>query len=425
MKKKIITGLISSYFILFYILTLNAQEVTVVNENLRKDAVKVFIDCQHCDMNYIREEIPYINYVRDVKEAEVYILETRQSTGSGGDSYTYTFLGQHKFNGMADTLVYNASPDDTDDKTREGRTKMLKMGLMRYVAKTPLAGEVEIIHNEGLKTEEVTDRWNYWVFEIETEPDFEFEESLMEFSLDNAVQAVKITPDWKLEFNFDQRFNRTRYNYEDSINIRDRKSWSQENLIVKSLSDHWSAGAQFSFGSSSYRNQKFRFDFYPSVEYNIYPYSESTHKQFRMLYGLGFSYNNYLDSTIYDKLNENLFEQQLRFAFMIQEKWGEVNISLNASAYLHDLKKNMIELDGFIRIRIIKGLSFQVSGSIGRIHNQLSLVKGDLDEAEILLQLQELATEYRIDGRLGLVYTFGSIYNNVVNPRFGDSSEHY
>ncbi|HUS86382.1 MAG TPA: hypothetical protein VMW76_03995 [Bacteroidales bacterium] len=423
--KKVMQNNLTILIGFFLIIDIAAQEKEDETTNIREGAVKIFIDCQHCDMNYIREEIPYANYVRDVSEAEVYILETSQSTGSGGESYTYTFLGQHRFKGMADTLVYNSSPDDMEDKTREGRTKMLKMGLMRYVAKTPLVSEVEINHSSRLETEEVIDRWNYWVFEIETEPDFEFEESLKEFSLDNAVQAVKITPDWKLEFDFDQSFNRTRYNYEDSTYERDRKSWSQENLIVKSLSDHWSAGAQFSIGSSSFSNHKFKFDFYPSVEYNIYPYSESTHRQFRMLYGLGFSSNNYLDSTIYDKLNENLFEQHLRFAYMIQEKWGEVNISLNSSVYLHDLKKNMIELDGFIRIRIIKGLSVQISGSVGRIHNQLSLVKGDLDEAEILLQLQELATEYRIDGRLGLVYTFGSIYNNIVNPRFGESSEHY
>jgi len=36
---------------------------------LRENAIKVFIDCDDCDINYIREEIPYINYVRDVKEA--------------------------------------------------------------------------------------------------------------------------------------------------------------------------------------------------------------------------------------------------------------------------------------------------------------------------------------------------------------------
>jgi len=53
------------------ILTL-AQEPQSKSDSLRKDAVKLFIDCFFCDMNYIRREIPYVNYVRDVNEAELY-----------------------------------------------------------------------------------------------------------------------------------------------------------------------------------------------------------------------------------------------------------------------------------------------------------------------------------------------------------------
>jgi hypothetical protein len=47
-------------------------------------------------------------------------------------------------------------------------------------------------------------------------------------------------------------------------------------------------------------------------------------------------------------------------------------------------------------------------------------VKGEASEADILLQLQELETSYHLEGELGLTYTFGSIYNNIVNPRFGN-----
>ena len=41
-----------------------------------------------------------------------------------------------------------------------------------------------------------------------------------------------------------------------------------------------------------------------------------------------------------------------------------------------------------------------------------------IDPSEVLLQLRELKTSYRYDISVGLSYTFGSIYNNVVNPRF-------
>ena len=52
------------------------------------------------------------------------------------------------------------------------------------------------------------------------------------------------------------------------------------------------------------------------------------------------------------------------------------------------------------------------------MRDQISLAKGELSEAEILLRLQEVATGYTYFGGVGLTYTFGSIYNNVVNPRF-------
>ena len=37
-------------------------------EELKKQAPKVYIDCRRCDMNYIKTEIPFVNYVRDRKE---------------------------------------------------------------------------------------------------------------------------------------------------------------------------------------------------------------------------------------------------------------------------------------------------------------------------------------------------------------------
>ena len=54
------------------------------------------------------------------------------------------------------------------------------------------------------------------------------------------------------------------------------------------------------------------------------------------------------------------------------------------------------------------------------IHDQLSLPKESVATEEILLQRQELATQYEYRLEAGFSYTFGEIYNNVVNPRFSD-----
>jgi hypothetical protein len=38
------------------------------------------------------------------------------------------------------------------------------------------------------------------------------------------------------------------------------------------------------------------------------------------------------------------------------------------------------------------------------------------------LRLRQLATSYTYFINLGLSYSFGSIFNNIVNPRFGGTS---
>jgi hypothetical protein len=296
---------------------------------------------------------------------------------------------------------------------------MLKMGLMRYVARTPIFKEVDISHT-GEVEEEVADRWNNWIFELETRPDFEIEEFISDISFRNSASAVKVTEDWKLEFDFDYNISREKFISDDTTYVADRNSQRFDNLIVRSINDHWSVGGQLDYLASTFSNYKLRVNIIPSVEYDIFPYSESTHRQLRILYGVGYSHNIYNDSTIYNKLEDLLFKHSLEMAYQVQEKWGSVNISLQASNYLHDFSKNRIELEGSIRIRLLKGLSFNIYGGVARIRDQLALGKEEISEAERLLELQELATGYSIDGGMGLTYTFGSIYNNVVNPRFGN-----
>jgi hypothetical protein len=376
-------------------------------------------------MNYTRQNIPYVNYVRDVKEAQVYILVTGQDAGSGGTQYTITFQGQSIFKGMNDTLVYTSNPDETSTIIREKKTNLMKMGLMRFVARTPVFSEITIIHNPDLEQEEVVDRWNNWVFELSTEPVFQSEETNKQLELRNSINISKVTEDIKLQIELDHFYNREKFiEYANTDSSETETYITSErvmnNLFVKSLTDHWSAGLNWRLGSSTRENYQFATEFLPSVEYDIYPYSESTHRQLRILYGIGFQFNNYFDTTIYNKTKETLYKQTLNIAYQVQKKWGSINLSLMGSNYLHDFSKNRLELMAEVSLRIFKGLSLQIDGGVAYINDQLNLRKGDVSEAERLLKLTELATNYRFVGGIELTYTFGSIYNNVVNPRFGN-----
>ncbi|MBE0668632.1 MAG: hypothetical protein IH593_13310 [Bacteroidales bacterium] len=403
----------------------NAQEQPLVQDSVRKNAAKVFIDCRSCDMSYTRQEIPWVNYVRDVREAEVYVLVTTQRTGSGGAQYTYKFQGMKRFNGMNDTLTFTSNPDETNTEMREMRTNLLKAGLLRYAVRTPVIKEITISHNSGMEQEEIVDNWNYWVFELQTSPRFNSEESYQRIQLNNSINISKVTPDIKLEIEVDQSYNRQRFieGEEDTTYVRSSKRLN--NLFVKSLGEHWSAGIRWDISSSTSQNYIFNNMFLPSVEFDLFPYSEATHRQLRFLYSLGYQYSHYTDSTIYNKMYEHLFLQQARIAYQIQEKWGSVNLSFIASNYLHDLSKSMVQLNASLRVRIIKGLSLSLNGGVAYINDQMNLAKGELSEADRLLRLKEQATSYNIQGGVSVTYTFGSIYNNVVNPRFGGGGYNY
>lgn len=156
----------------------------------------------------------------------------------------------------------------------------------------------------------------------------------------------------------------------------------------------------------------------PAVEYNIFPYDKSSVKQFTFLFETGYQYNDYTDSTIYDKLEENLAISQLSIAYKVNKKWGSINTSLSGSDYWHDLTKYNIDLYSSLNIRILKGFSVRLSGGASLIRNQLSLRKEGASYEEILLRQQQVSTNYNFWMSAGLSYTFGSIYNNVVNPRF-------
>jgi len=420
MNNRTILTVAKIFILLFLSNSVSGQDVDPDSSVQREDGLRIFIDCARCDMNFIRDEIPYVNYVRDVKEAQLYVLETREQTGSGGNRYTYAFVGQQDFSGLNDTLVYSSRPDDSRDYQRIWRTQMLKMGLMPYVAKTPLYSEVLINPTDRVEQQVVVDNWNNWVFELQAEPQFEGEESFKELSLRSSVSAMKITHEWKLEFDFDHRYTRTKYTYDDTVNTNYKSYQGLDILVVKSIGEHWSAGLRSELLSSSYNNTNLSIDFLPSVEYNIFPYSKATHRQLRFLYGIGPSYRIYDDTTIYNQTEELLWKQQLQVAYQVQEKWGSINVSLEGSNFFHDFTKNRIELNGYVSIRILKGLSVRLGGAAARINDQVSLVKGEASEADILLQLQELQTSYHLEGELGLTYTFGSIYNNIVNPRFGN-----
>ena len=402
-----------------------SQEADSSIVKYRKDALNVFLDCPSCDEDYIRREISFVNYVRDRKEADVHIMITTQHTGSGGSEYIMHFLGQNGYTRLSDTLAYVSITDYTEDETRSGQVETMKMGLMPFVSKTPLSKFIKINYNPPVKEEVVEDKWNHWVFNIDIGSELDGEKSERAQEWDAGFSASKVTPEWKLDFDLDYEFDKNEFDTDDELIISTQESKSFDGLIVKSLNDHWSVGGRFDFRSDTYHNYKFRGMLGPGIEYDIFPYSESSRKQVRILYSVGYSYNNYQDTTIYNKTEESLFGHSLEIAMEFTQKWGSIFSNIEYSNYFQDWSKNNLSSYISLNFRIAKGLELRFGGGASLIHDQLALVKGGASLKEILLERQELETSYSYFTNFSISYTFGSIYNNVVNPRFGNGQNHY
>jgi hypothetical protein len=388
---------------------------------LKKTAPRVFIDCDYIDLDYIKTEIIFVNYVRDRKEAQVHVLITLQSTASRGVEYTLSFSGQQNFQGMDDIQKYVSNKTQTQDEIRQGLVRVLKMGLIRYVAKTPISEKVSIVFQEKASPTAVVDKWNFWVFSLSARAYLNGQKSTSYNSYYGTFSANRTTPEWKIRLGLSAAAYKDSFTYMDQTISSTSSSKSFSAMVVKSLGEHWSIGAYLSTYASTYSNTKFSLSPAPAIEYDLFPYSQSTRRFLSFIYRLNFQTVKYYEETIYDKTAENLWSQSLSVTLDLKEKWGSISTSLEGSNYFHNFQRNHVSLYGSVSLRLWKGLTFDVNGYYSMIHDQLSLQKGQASLEEVLLRRTMLETDYQYYFSIGLSYTFGSIFSNVVNPRFGGS----
>lgn len=379
----------------------------------------LFLDCSRCYQSYLKDNINLVNYVRDKTDAQIHLIITRARTGSGGIEYTLSFLGQQQFEGVNQTLTYVSPQSDTSEERRRGLSDYVKIGLTSYLSQTSMVNYIGVDFRELDEEEQgETDPWNYWVFEISGFTSMRGEETRNSFEFDGEVSARRVTSDWKLEFEADGNYERSHYELDDDDTTFTQKRKQFFGMAVKSLSPHWSAGITGEVSSSSFRNIELEIGASPAVEYNIFPYEEYNEHEFNFLYRISPTYYQYRDITIFNKTEELLVEQSLRINYEVTQTWGSVRSVLEGSSFLHDMSKNRLDFRGDINFRIFRGFSLSVFGNYSLINDQIALPKEDATDEEALLRLRQQATGYEFRVGVGLSYSFGSIYNNIVNPRF-------
>ena len=399
------------------------------------EAPRVFLDCElYCDLDFLRTDITFVNWVRDRYDAQVVLLVAEQTTGGRGMDFTLTFIGQKEFDGRADTLHYVSPQGATGDEIRRGMARVMRLGLVPYAMTTPLAAHLDVRFSPpggpggpGGPGRERPDPWHRWVYSVSVNSYFNGEESNSNNQVFGSLSASRITEDWKIELSLSGSDYRSRYTYAVSsttdTTIRTTKqSWSGSARVVGALGPHWSAGLQGHVSGSTSQNTELRLSVMPAIEYDLFPYAQSTRRQLRFNYAVGVETARYQDTTIYYKTAETYLKHELDVSLGLRQPWGSASVSVTGTQYWNDARHPNLDLYGSVSVRLFRGLSANMYGGYSFVRSQRYLSAAGATPDEVLLQLRQLRTSYQYWGGFGFSYTFGSVYNNVVNPRFGGSS---
>ena len=388
--------------------------------------VAVFLDCSFfCDQDFVRTEISYVSWVRDRTASDVHILVTQQTTGGGGTEYTVAFMGQRASAGKTDTLRFVTRQSATSDEIRRSMTRTLKLGLVRFVANTAIAERLGVTlmpatSTTATPTAKPSDPWNLWVFSVGVSGNVNGERSSEFNSAGGNLSARRTTERWKINLSARQNYRESKFKSGSTTQTFIQRNHSFTQLAVKSLGPRSSAGIRGSVGSSTQENKRLYWRFTPAVEFNVFPYSQSTRRMLTMQYAAGAEHFSYQTETIYFKLQETRPLHSLSFNLSQTEPWGSANVGIEGGQYLNETNRNYASIFTGTSVRLFKGFNLRLSGSFSSIHNQLYLPRGGATPEEVLLQQRRLATTYSYFFNTGISYTFGSVFNSIVNPRFGD-----
>jgi hypothetical protein len=387
-----------------------------------KELPKIFINCQQtrCYTDYIKIELPAFTFVRDLDQSDVNVLITSNGNASGGRTYQLYFSSKTRPQIKKDTISFFVRQDDTEDLARKKLLNTISYGLLPYLKGTELEQNTKISFAKikPAAIVEEKDQWNRWIFGLGANGRLEGESNRKEVRLDANVRGGQTTEKSKFSFYtyFSQKSNSV--NVDSVLNTVKTNNYGFNSLYVRSFSDHWSLGGFMKGYHSVYQNIKFSKSIAPALEFSVFPVKDFNSKQLRWIYQAGVLDLDYIETTIYDKIEETLPYQQVTGILGFTQPWGNFSAELSGFQYLHDLERYRLSLELDLSLRVAQGLSVRFYGNGSQINNQISLAKSSGDASSVLLGGRQLATTFSFNTSFGLNYTFGSLNNSIVNPRF-------
>ncbi|MEL6945494.1 MAG: hypothetical protein AAFO82_22805, partial [Bacteroidota bacterium] len=375
-----------------------------------------------CNESQLKQELDSLKFAPDAYRSNLQLLLHRQGLATGAKQYNLEIIGREQWEDEKVSFQFNSKPAMTNFEETELIIEKLKIGLAPFLAKTPLVDGMNLKvekpkQEEGQQVVPYESFWKNWIYELRSSMNWSSEAIRSNFRFRTNMDIDNVTPEWRVRIRPNYSFQRQSVETSEGRAVSERESKYFSGSVVRSISDHWSVGFFNSYFSSDYNNIDLDIWVAPALEYNIFSYDDVPMKEFTVAYRIGYLSRSYLEETIYDLMEEQRYRHMLNVDLRMRRPWGNVFAGISSSNYLHDWTKNRVALNGRFSVRVYKGLSINFGGNYEIINDQISLPKGEVSLEDLLLAQRQAATDFEAGMNFGVNYTFGALYNNIVNTR--------
>jgi hypothetical protein len=391
------------------------------------DRPKLFLTCpQECFDVYLRQELSYFNFVRDPRQADLNLVIVRQGAGGGGERFSLTVVRRDAApvaagRSSADSS-FVAAPGAPTDVARRQLLQLVLRALQSELAGTSHAEALQLSlpPRSGDDLSRLGDPWDYWVIAPELRGDSGGVKLIHFGGLTAAITVRRITEPSKLRLRGSYTRWLSGYVLEDGSRVSgDVYGWEGKALYAHSLGSQWALGITATARGNDFENLLGHVRGGPIVEFNVFPYAENASQQLRAAYQVGAWANWYLERNVGGRTGEVRPYHALSLIADFNQAWGSIQWVGQANSFLDQPELFRLSTGLTLTLRLFEGLAISVEGMAAFVRDLINLRGRPVTDRELLLGTAQQPTDYTFEVEFALTYTFGSVHNTIVNPRFG------
>ena len=329
----------------------------------RNGRLKVYLDCNNCFGDYIREEVDMVEYVRDPAEADVHIIVSRSDTGSGGIERAVALIGLGRFKGLDFKSRALSQSGDTEDTQRQRLATAITIGLLNYLSSDGVQRRVDGRGRADRAARPGRPRDRSVEFLGDERAGLGRDDAARKAAASSTSSAEfgadRITDDWKITMGFEIEHSREDFDLDEDEPLRAvRNERDFDALVARSLNDHWSIGGRAQHRFVDVRQHR-------HSERSSARRSNTTSSRIRSTRaGSCASATPSVLTTrgtakrrCCSRCPTRWRSRRRRITLDQREPWGSLQAELEYSTFLPDASLYRIQLEGDVNVRLARGLS--------------------------------------------------------------------